>query len=99
MSRVELSRVVCRVKLGCSVEGRVALCRKFGRGCLDGALGGSEEIAGFSGEVVLVKRLTYGVKCIGYPLSGFRNDSPFSSVSQHVSSISTSCGNGGIFSI
>ena len=43
----------------------------FGRRCLDGALGDFEEVAGFSGEDVLVKRLTYGVECIGYPLSGF----------------------------
>ena len=54
------------------------------RGCLDGALGHSEEVAGFSGEVALVKRLTYGVECIGYPISGFRNELSFSSVSQHV---------------
>ena len=42
----------------------------------------SEEVAGFSGEVALVK--TYSVECIGYPLLGFKNDLSLSSISQHV---------------
>ena len=58
-----VSRVVCKVELGCSVEGKYSLCREFGRLCLDGALGDSEEVAG-SGEVGLMKRLTYGAGCI-----------------------------------
>ena len=53
----------------------------FKRRCLDGALGDSEEVAGFSGEVVLVKRLIYSVECTCYPLSVFRNDLSFSCVS------------------
>ena len=43
-----------------------------------------EEVAGFSCEVALVKRLTYIVECVGYPLPGFRNYLLFSSVSQRV---------------
>ena len=76
-----------------------SLCREFKRRCLVGALGDSEEFAGFSSEVAVVKRLTYSLECISYLLSGFRNDLPFSSVSQGVSSTSTSCGKRGIFSI
>ena len=41
------------------------------RGCPDGTLGDSEEVAGFSVEVALLKWLTCNVGCIGYPLSGF----------------------------
>ena len=68
-------------------------------GCLDGTLGDSEEVAGFSSEVVLVKRLTSSVECIGYPLSGFKNDLWISSVSQRVLPSRLLCGKGGIYTI
>ena len=45
----------------------------FERRCLDGTLGDSEEVAGFSGKIALVKRLTVRVEFISYPQC-FRND-------------------------
>ena len=53
------------------------------RRCLDGTLGDSEEVAGFLGEIALVKRLTLCVECIGYPLSSFRNDQLRMKISLH----------------
>ena len=55
--------------------------KKFKRKYLDGILGDSQEVAGFSGEVALVKRLTYCVECIGYPQSGYINNLSSSSFS------------------
>ena len=45
------------------------------------ALGDWEEVAGFSCEVTLVKRLTLCVETISYPRSGFSNELSFFSVS------------------
>ena len=76
-----VSRVGLKSRVGCRVESRVFIMwRKFERRCLDCALGDSEEVDGVSGEVELVKRLTYCVECIGYPPTGFRNCLSFSSV-------------------
>ena len=63
--------------MGCRV---VSLYGEFERGCLDGTLGDSEEVAGFFEEVALVKRLTLCEDGIGYPQSGFRNNLSFSRV-------------------
>ena len=44
------------------------------RGCLDGPLGDSKEVAGFSSAVALVKSLTYSVLCIGYIVNGYSSE-------------------------
>ena len=66
-----MSRVGCRVELSVEWKVEYSLCAEFKRRCLDGTLGDSEEVAGFSEELELLKRLTYCVEGIGYPLSGF----------------------------
>ena len=48
--------------MGSSVEGSIFIMWRVWEKCLDGALGDSEEVAGFSSEVALVKRLTYAYK-------------------------------------
>ena len=68
----------------------------FGRRCLVGTLGDSEEVAGFFAEVALVKS---GVECISYLLSCFKNELLFSSVSQRVLPSQLLEATGDIFSI